>query len=340
MAKALPHRPVEVDPFSHDANAAAVERLTALIEAQARVIRRYEETLAHSRRIFEEATAAARLGLWECDLTTETLQWSNGTYDLFDLPRGMPLLRQHILPYYPEHSLKLLERVRSQAIRQRRSFNLDAEIVTPKGSRRWLRIHATVDCAGDRPIRIFGLKQDITEDKERWERARYRAECDDMTGLANRSRFQERLAEFCGDDGRRHSAGVLLLIDLDGFKEVNDSLGHRAGDECLKEVARRIKDACPTAFGTSLVARIGGDEFAVLVEAGLGPAMELAGKTIEAVGHAMTFGRQTFRIGASIGLAAIDGSPSRVLFDRADRALYAAKAGGRNTFRVFHTPQP
>ena len=144
----------ETDPFSHDSTAAAVRHLTELVEAQARVIRNYEAGLARSREIFERASAAARLGIWECDLTTETLHWSAGTYDMFDISRGAPLVRKQTLTCYPAHSLKTLEAIRSRAIARRESFNLDAEILTGKGHRRWIRITAMVDCAGDRPRRL------------------------------------------------------------------------------------------------------------------------------------------------------------------------------------------
>lgn len=333
MAKALSIWPAEVDPFSHESTAAAVERLTALVEAQARVIREYEAALAHSRHIFEQASAAARLGVWECDLPTETLHWSNGTYDLFDVPRESPVTRKQTLKCYPEASLKALERVRTQAIQERKGFNLDAEIITPKGNRRWIRITATVECAGDKPIRIFGIKQDITEEKARWERTRYLAEFDEMTGLANRNQFQSHLSQACGDQTGETAAGTLLLIDLDGFKEVNDSLGHTAGDECLKETAQRLGSVCSDA---SIVARIGGDEFAVLLQTPHhDKATELAGKIIAAMSQPIDCGGHRFKIGASVGLAAVEGCKSTELFKRADTALYAAKAGGRNTYRIF-----
>lgn len=85
------------DPASHEQTAAAVARLTALVELQARSIRNHEAAIARSRNIFERASAAARLGLWECDLASETLQWSAGTYDLFDIPRDTPLRRNQAL---------------------------------------------------------------------------------------------------------------------------------------------------------------------------------------------------------------------------------------------------
>ena len=203
--------------------------------------------------------------------------------------------------------------------------------MTPARGRRWIRITATVECMGERPSRLFGLKQDITEEKQAWERTRYLAEFDELTGLANRHQFQARLAKACRSDGH---AGTLLLVDLDGFKEVNDSLGHSAGDECLKEAGRRLAEACATA---EIIARIGGDEFAVL----LGPT-KMAGspvltakQIIAALSRPIRCGWRRFRVGASVGIAVTQGCRPDEALKRADAALYAAKAAGRNTYRWF-----
>jgi len=333
MAKTLAFRAGEVDSFSHDATAAAVARLTALVEAQARTIRDYEATLARSRYIFEHASAAARLGVWECDLASETLTWSDGTYDLFDLPRGTELVRGRTLGFYEEDSLRALQAVRSRALEERKPFSLDAAIVTPKGNRRWIRIYATLEAAGDAPSRLFGIKQDITEEKTRLDRIRYFAEFDDMTGLANRNKFQTHLAQICGDASGRGTGGALLLIDLDGFKEVNDSLGHMAGDECLKAAAHRLRIVCDKA---SIVARVGGDEFAVILDAPHDQgARQLAARIIAVLSQPIHREGKSYNIGASIGIAAIDGCLAPEAFRNADSALYAAKAAGRKTFRVF-----
>jgi len=331
-------RVADVDPASHEETAAAVAQLAELVEAQARTIRNHEAAIARSRETFERASAAARLGLWECDLSTETLQWSGGTYDMFDIPRDTPLRRNQTLIRYPAESLKRLDAIRSRAIDERSGFNLDTAIVTPSGGERWIRITATVECAGDRPTRLFGLKQDITEERKRSERTRYLAEFDELTGLANRNQFQARLAQVCGDDTGWNAGGTLLLIDLDGFKDVNDSCGHAAGDECLKEVAHRLAAACTDAAS---VARIGGDEFAVLLGPleGVGAPVLLAKQFIAAMHRPVRCGWHRFRIGASIGLAHIAGCRSREALKRADAALYAAKAAGRNTFRWFDPAQ-
>jgi diguanylate cyclase (GGDEF)-like protein/PAS domain S-box-containing protein len=328
----LPDRAVAtIDPHSHESTAAVVARLTALVEAQAQVIRDYEAR-ARAHEIFERASAAARLGIWECDLTTERLQWSGGTYDMFGIARDTPLVRKQSLICYPEHSLKQLEAVRSKALAEGKDFNLESEIVTPNGERRWIRITAAVECGGKRALRLFGLKQDITEEKTERDRLRYLAEFDGLTGLANRTAFEAALATFCRS---ADSSGALLVVDLDGFKDVNDTLGHAAGDECLKEAARRLAQVCGHAI---LTARVGGDEFAIL----LGPpgpkvpsVPGVAARIIRAMGRPIDCAGRSFRIGASVGIAYADACLPHELVRRADMALYAAKAGGRNVFRVF-----
>ena len=311
-------------------DAATIARLKAELAAQAALIASQGVSLAHSRKIFDRASVAARLGVWECSLPDVQLQWTDVVYDLFDLPRGSALDRAEIVKCYPAESRKALETMRSRAIEERSGFTLDAEITTFAGRSRWIRITATVECEDGVPVRIFGMKQDITEEKSQSDRMRHLAEFDAMTGLANRGRFQARLAHT--DEGR--PLGALLLIDLDGFKAVNDTFGHVVGDECLKTAAQRLADVCGEA---DLVARVGGDEFAVLLGAHLdrGAVSGVAREIIDRMGKPFAVRGQSLRLGASIGIAFARASSPCDLFAQADTALYAAKAAGRNTFRIF-----
>ncbi len=287
-------------------------------------IARLQAALDHSRKIFSRASEAARIGVWECTLPDEALTWTDVVYDLFDLPRGSTINRPMMLACYTDASREALTLVRDRAIAERGGFTLDAEIVTFKGRRRWIRLTASVESEDGVPVRIFGMKQDITEERLLLERTRYLAEFDVMTGLANRSQFQSRLAD----------AGALILVDLDGFKQVNDTYGHAVGDDCLREAARRLRAACRDA---ALVARIGGDEFAVLLDgAPSDPALDTqAAAIIAALTRDFDDDGRAIALGASAGIARADGCDADDLFARADAALYAAKAAGRGTFRMF-----
>lgn len=305
---------------------------------QAVLLREQAAELEHSKKLFERSSAVAKIGVWECDLTAgDALRWTNGVYDLFELPRGSAITREQILKFYPPESLVEMETVRSRAIRERGGFSLDVKITTAKGNERWMRLTANVECENGAPVRIFGMKQDITDEKRLWEQTRYLAECDVLTGLSNRSRFQAELSDACNTAAGQPSAGALLLVDLDGFKQINDVFGHALGDECLRQIASRLRALCRDA---ELVARIGGDEFAILIDRPTERASveALAAAIIEALRPPVEWGGNSFQISASIGVALNGGTGSCdpvELFTQADIALYAAKAAGKNTFRSF-----
>ena len=312
-------------------DAQVIAALQARIEDQARFIDAQALSLAHSRKIFERASAVAKIGVWECRLEDEALTWTDAVYRMFDLPVGSAVDRETTLGCYCLESRIRLDALRSRAIAERGGFTLDAEIVTAFGNRRWIRLTATVECEGGIPVRIFGMKQDITEEKILADRTRYLAEFDILTGLPNRAAFYGRLT---GMD----RLGALLLLDLDGFKQVNDTHGHMAGDVCLAEVGRRLKEVChPTEF----VARIGGDEFGIVVDATIGTdgLAALAARIIAAMAPPITWKQGTFTIGASIGIAMMVRHSPEDLFAEADTALYAAKAAGRGTFRLSTTAE-
>lgn len=159
---------------------------------------------------------------------------------------------------------------------------------------------------------------------------------DPLTGLPNRRLFDHRLAAALARPraGRRDLA--LLYLDLDGFKPVNDRFGHEAGDELLREAARRLRAL--TRAG-DVPARVGGDEFVVLQAGGAQPAgaARLAEALLDALRRPIRLGAAEARVGASIGvaLATPDVDSPRELIRRADAALYAAKRTGRGTYRIF-----
>lgn len=288
-------------------------------------------------RLYDQAFDFAGIGAWECELATERLTWTSGVYDIFGFPMSNPLRRASIVDLYVEESRRNMELARAEVIRTGRAVSLDTEIVTWRGARRWMRLSINAIGEGGRTVRIFGSKQDVTADREAMESLRRRAETDALTGLANRSVFQARYREVVCDSLNHGSASALVLIDLDRFKEMNDTFGHAAGDACLCEVAMRLRRAFHNA---GLVARIGGDEFALILRAPVAPA-QIARVLQEAVVmlcRPLFWNGLRLDIGASIG-ASLVGRPHRRkiadLFAEADSALYDAKAAGRNRVYLF-----
>jgi diguanylate cyclase (GGDEF)-like protein/PAS domain S-box-containing protein len=172
---------------------------------------------------------------------------------------------------------------------------------------------------------------DVTHQRELKERLRHQADHDSLTGLFNRRRFEEELSSQLRYARRYSRSGVLVLMDLDSFKLVNDSFGHRAGDKLLCEIGAVLLGKVRQ---TDVVARIGGDEFAILLrEASEADAVELAKGAIAAI-RAVS----DPTIGASAGIAAFDGSGERTpdeLLVAADVALYQAKEAGGGTAVVY-----
>jgi len=102
------------------------------------------------------------IGLWECDLSDNALIWTDGVFDLFGLPRGAALERDEIAALYAEPSRAAMERLRAHAIKHRRGFTLDAEIVPVTGPPKWMRLIAAPVCVGRQVVRLHGIKQDVS----------------------------------------------------------------------------------------------------------------------------------------------------------------------------------
>lgn len=177
---------------------------------------------------------------------------------------------------------------------------------------------------------------DVTERKELEERLRHQAFHDGLTSLANRVLFNERLEHALVRGARTGSAVSLLLIDLDDFKSINDSLGHPVGDELLLATARRLDE---TMRGADTVARLGGDEFGVILDGTPSSAEDerAAARILAALARPFELGGGCFPVSASIGIARAgpgEGEADRLVRD-ADLAMYAAKSERQGSFAVY-----
>lgn len=180
--------------------------------------------------------------------------------------------------------------------------------------------------------------RDITERKESEERIRHMAHHDTLTGLPNRHLFTDRLHHAVKISSRYNKSLVLMFIDLDKFKPINDTLGHEAGDIVLQEVARRFK---MLVRESDTVARIGGDEFVVLLEEldTPEPGPVVAQKILDALEVPILAGGRECQLGASIGLSCFpdDSKDAEELMRFADEAMYAVKTSGRNGYKLYES---
>jgi diguanylate cyclase (GGDEF)-like protein len=182
-----------------------------------------------------------------------------------------------------------------------------------------------------------GLVAVVAEHRQLGERLTYQARHDPLTGLPNRLLFESRLHQAIDDVRRGAAASVgLLLFDIDRFKQVNDTLGHPAGDELLRQFAQRVQGAVPQ---TDTLARLGGDEFALIVpDAAVRAQVAVVARAIrEAVRAPFQLGGLERTVTTSIGgaLCPVDAADAQALQGRADVALYRVKADGRDGFRCF-----
>jgi diguanylate cyclase (GGDEF)-like protein/PAS domain S-box-containing protein len=276
--------------------------------------------------LYDQAAPLVPIGAWSCDLASEQLSWTDGVFDMFGLPTDEALDREATIELYSEESRELLEQKRSQAIENRDGFTLDARIVRPDGIDRWIRITAATRGSNGRTETLFGMKQDITDDRMRWELLRAQAECDPLTGVANRTRFQ-RFLDQPGNGPALDDVGTLILFDIDDFKLINDRWGHAAGDACLVNLAERLRKVF---VNTHLVSRIGGDEFAVLLPSSVSRTqtkVELQA-LIASLLRPMQWNGYLLTLKVSVGFAFAgkDGKYNpQTLFATADEALYCAK---------------
>lgn len=135
-------------------------------------VRSRAESNAHYKKMYDRASALAKIGVWEYDLVTDRLAWTDGVYDIFELPRGSPIEREKAVEFYEPESRQEMERLRAEAIRTGGSFRLDILVRTAKGNDRWIHLTAEVEQEDGRSVRIFGTKQDISRRKSRQEEVR------------------------------------------------------------------------------------------------------------------------------------------------------------------------
>ena len=313
-----------------------VQDVTERCEAEAR-LRANERRLADAQEI-------ARLGSWEWDLVTGSLTWSDQLFRITGLSDDWaPDYEAFLLRLHPADRLKVEEAV-DTSIATGQPYDVIYRV--PRPGHPDCIVHARGDVVTDTngtPIVMRGTIQDVTEAKvaetslrEANARLEELATRDQLTGLTNRSLFSDRLDQALALGAREQRNVAVLFMDIDRFKNINDSLGHHCGDEVLVEVSSRIVHALRAS---DTVARLGGDEFAVILGGSSTPEEAAAAgeRVLAAMRPPFTGAGIEFFVGASIGVALWpEDCGSKVeLLQHADVAMYRAKAAGGNRFEMF-----
>lgn len=283
----------------------------------------------------QEATDA---GVWDWNLSTNQAIWNDQMFIIYGLPSTVPMPFQMWISIVHPEDVLIVEDSLQRALLNKCADQIEYRIIRPNGELRYVSSAKTVllDTEGN-VTRIIGMNFDITERKIAEETIKKLAFYDPLTLLPNRRLLNERIKHGIEINHRTGKQMAVLMMDLDKFKAVNDTLGHAAGDELLKKVAERIKTRLREV---DMVVRLGGDEFVIFIEEV--QHYEVIAQVAEQIIHSLSqpfILSETYdvTIGASIGIAIhpSHGESLEELIDNADTALYKAKDSGRGCFAYF-----
>ena len=299
-----------------------------------RALHELQRTEEHFRLLVEGTTDYA---IFMLDQAGVIVSWNPGAERILGY-RKSEIIGHHIAVFFTPEDCARDEPARKlrQACLEGRAEE-DSWRVRKDGQRFWCT--GVTGALHDTEGKLKGfvaILRDNTERRLAEQNTFFLANHDLLTGLPNRARFLERLHEALLNADRDHTRVAVLLLDLDRFKTINDTLGHHAGDQLLKLVSQRL---CQCVRETDTVARLGGDEFVLILTRlkSLASAELIAENIIRDLARPFSIDSYAVNSGASIGIAIYpqDGSDSGELMQKADLAMYRAKATGRGRYRVF-----
>jgi diguanylate cyclase (GGDEF)-like protein/PAS domain S-box-containing protein len=301
--------------------------------------KRAEQELDETKRFLDSIIENIPIAVVVKDAMTRQYVLVNRAFEtMLDLPRS-DLLGKTVFDIHRTKDAELIDRADSESLQDSVGVNYkEFEVETPmRGSRVQATSRLVIrDSHGDAKY-LVAVIEDVTERKKSEQRIAFMAHHDALTGLANRVAVAEKIEEAAARQRRWGEQFAVLLLDLDHFKDVNDTLGHSAGDELLREVAARLKASLRE---TDVLARLGGDEFAI-IQAGETDQRQatstLADRLIDIIAKPFNIDGTEVHIAVSIGIALAPDHATGTdnLLKMADMALYSAKSAGRNGYRFF-----
>ena len=303
-------------------------------------LQRARDALRQSEERYALAALVANDGLWDWDLVRDRCDFSPRWRAMLGLDHTplLPLAREWLDRVHPDDAARLRAEIDAHLAGTSPRLESEHRLRHADGSWRWVLVRALVLRDGrERPSRLAGSMTDISARKSAEEDLRRAAMHDALTGLVNRAYFLDSLDRAVARVQRRPDKTIaLLFLDLDRFKQINDSLGHLAGDRVIAAIARRLQSCVRPG---DVLARLGGDEFAVLLDdlRDSTDATRVAERMQEALHAPLRNGLSEVVVTASIGIAfggaELEGHEE--LLRDADLAMYRAKASGKARFEIF-----
>ena len=328
----LPSQTLAEDPIrvllSVRLSVAFVSLAAVLVASMMAARRRIEGQLAESERRLALAFEGTNDGIWDLEVSSRQLSVLDS--GLLAARTGAAIrrpLEEWLQRVHPEDRERVSSVLEDHLAGRSPDCVVEYRWSSPDGSWIWLLARGrTVERnAAGRPLRVVGSFMDVSARKTLEQRIEYMASHDALTGLANRHALDAALRDRIEAYRRRSAGAVLLVIDLDGFKAVNDGHGHLAGDAVLRTLSHRLSEILPEGMTT---ARVGGDEFAIVGgELEAGEVESLADRIGKALADPIPVGTGTVSVGASVGWAFLpqDAEDEQGLSAVADARLYAAK---------------
>ena len=312
-------------------------RLQMLATVAVNELRRYRVTLDLMRQqeLSAQTARMTKVGSWIWDVRTKSLVWSEETYRIFEVALDVTPTEKMVTRFWGKDKTDVAQGM-ERLVRDRVPLDLEHPIVTAAGTQRWVRSIAEPEITNGAVSRIIGSIQDVTEQRQQAAKMERLAFYDSLTGLPNRALFQIRFSTAVAEAEQLGSKVGLLILDLDHFKDLNDTLGHAAGDALLRSVSEQL---LAVYCGTDRVARLGGDEFAVIIP-NVRDANDLMVPTErfrELLRDPHEPDGKRLPISVSIGAALYPEHDRNAagLLRNAEIALYRAKNAGRNRFVIF-----